>query len=448
MTRPLLGFSPGCFADRRARLRLSLGDGALVLPAAAVFHRSRDTEYRYRPDSELFYLTGCTDPGVVAVLRDTGEESFVLFVPRRDPRAEVWSGPRPGPEEALDLYSADAVYELERLEERLPALLHRQGQIFFRLGSHPRVEALVKEALIWGRTRGARVGGGPRAVVDPGQILDDLRLVKGVEEVERIREATAVTVRGFREAMGATRPGMGEWEVEAVLEAAFRRGGAGGPAFPTIVGSGENGCVLHYAANRDEIRQGDLVLLDGGAEVDLYAGDVTRTYPADGRFAANQLEVYRVVLGAHDAALSMVRPGSTVARVHEAALGALTEGLVGLGVLKGGVGDLLREKAFEAYLPHQTSHWLGLDVHDVGDYASRSGSRILEPGMVLTVEPGAYFPSAAGTSPSGFGGIGIRIEDDVLVTEEGAENLTASLPVAPDDLEALVDGRLRSRSSS
>ncbi len=443
MNRHLLGFPPESFLLRRALVRQALGEGALILPAAAILHRSRDTQHRYRPDSELFYLTGCTEPGVVAVLRDSEEESFVLFVPRRDPKTEVWSGPRVGPEEAMERFGADSVYPLEEMEERFPGLLRSHKRIFFRLGVHTRVESLVMGALQWGRTRGPRTGEGPRALEDPGEVLDDLRLVKGPEEVSRIRRATEVTVAAFREALGATRPGIGEWEVEALLESAFRREGGSGPAFPTIVGSGENGCVLHYVDNQDPIDGAGLVLLDGGAEVDLYSGDVTRTYPAGGRFSDRQLEVYEVVIRAHRAAIASVRPGSTIGQVHDTALEQLTVGLVGLEVLTGTVGDLIAEKAHEPFFPHKTSHWLGLDVHDVGDYASTAGSRVLQPGMVLTVEPGLYFPSSDDTPSHPYSGIGVRIEDDLLVTEDGAENLTGSLPVAPEELEALVGRALR-----
>ena len=420
-----------------------LGDGALILPAAPIRHRSRDTEYRYRPDSELFYLTGCTDPGVVAVLGGSGEGGFVLFVPRRNPEAELWSGARMGPEEARERFGADAVHELEELEERLPSLLRQRKRVFFRLGVHPRVEALVMDALRWARNRGQRTGEGPRSVWDPGDLLDGLRLLKDPEEIDRIRKAAALTADAFRDTLGATRPGMGEWEVEALLESAFRRRGAEGPAFPTIVGSGGNGCVLHYMDNRDPIEEGSLVLLDGGAEVDLYSGDVTRTYPSGGRFSDRHLEVYEVVLGAHQAAISQVRPGSTPAQVHQAALEELTRGLVGLGVLRGSVEDLLAEKAYEPHFPHRTSHWLGLDVHDVGDYASEAGPIPLEPGMVLTVEPGLYIPWGSDTPSHPYCGIGIRIEDDLLVTENGSENLTASLPVVPKELEALVGPGIR-----
>ena len=443
MNQPLLGFPPEVFLQRRTRVHQLLGDGALILPAAPILRRSRDTEHRYRPDSELFYLTGCTSPGVVAVLRDSEEEGFVLFMPRRDPKTEVWSGARMGLEEAQERFGADAVHSLEELEEHLPGLLRPHRRIFFRLGVHPQVETMVVGALRGARSRGPRTGEGPRAVEDPGELLDGLRLLKEPEEVSRIRKATSLTVAAFRETLEATRPGMGEWEVEALLESAFRRGGAWGPAFPTIVGSGKNGCVLHYVDNRNTIEKDQLVLLDGGAEVDLYSGDVTRTFPSGGRFSDRQLDVYEVVRRAHSSAISRVRPGSTMAQIHDAALDELTRGLVGLGVLKGEVGDLLAEKAFEPHFPHQTSHWLGLDVHDVGDYASKSGSRILEPGMVLTVEPGLYLSSSPDGPSHPYSGIGIRIEDDLLVTEAGAENLTGSLPVVPADLEALVGAGLR-----
>jgi Xaa-Pro aminopeptidase len=348
-----------------------------------------------------------------------------------------------GPEEARERLGADAVYPSEQLEEKLPGLMRAHRRVFFRLGVHPRVEALVMGALHWARGRGQRTGEGPRSVEDPGGLLDDLRLVKGPEEISRIRAATSLTVAAFGETLEAIRPGMGEWEVEALLESAFRKGGARGPAFPTIVGSGENGCVLHYADNRDCIGAGGMVLLDGGAEVDLYSGDVTRTFPAGGRFSDRQREVYEVVLRAHQAAISQLRPGATVGRLHDAALEELTLGLVALGVLQGDVGALLSEKAYRPHFPHKTSHWLGLDVHDVGDYGSKVDSRVLEPGMVLTVEPGLYFPSSSGASSHPYSGIGVRIEDDLLVTENGAENLTESLPVDPGDLEALVGAGLR-----
>ncbi|MGW8266224.1 MAG: aminopeptidase P N-terminal domain-containing protein [Longimicrobiales bacterium] len=441
MAERILGFSKETFEARRDRVLDRIGDGSMILSAAPLRYRSRDTEHRYRPDSELFYLTGSTQPGVVAVLQGGEEEDrFLLFVPPRDLKAEVWSGPRLGPEAAREYFRADAAYSTGELDERLPDLLRKPHRVLFRLGSDPILESLVVEALRTARRKGARKGEGPRIVEDPGQVLDELRVRKDPEEVARIRHAAGLTVEAFQVAMRGTRPGMGEWEVESLLEGSFRRGGARGPAFPTIVGSGGNACTLHYSANEHTIDGGELVLLDGGAEVDLYAGDVTRTFPAGGRFSGEQRAVYDVVLSAHQAALGTVRPGNTVAQLHDAAVAALTEGLVDLGVLTGGVDDLVREKAYEPYFPHQTSHWLGLDVHDVGDYARQGSPRVLEEGMVLTVEPGLYFPALGEESAGPFAGIGIRIEDDVLVTADGSENLTEALPVSAAEVETLSGG--------
>lgn len=280
-------------------------------------------------------------------------------------------------------------------------------------------------------------------MIDPGEILDELRLVKDEEERACLREAAKITVAGFRAAMAAARPGAGEWEVEAVLEYTFRAEGGRGPAFATIAGSGPNACVLHYGRNGRRIGENDLLLLDAGAEYRMYAGDVSRTVPASGRFSVEQRAVYEVVAEAQRAGVAAVRPGATVDGVHRACAGILVEGLVELGILSGDPEALLEEKAHEPFFPHRTSHWLGLDVHDVGDYAREGEPRPLEAGMVLTVEPGLYFPVGAESDRPGGGawaGIGVRIEDDVLVTPEGHENLTGSLPVAAEAVEAIVRG--------
>lgn len=441
MTQLLYGFGPETFARRREEAVRRLGDAALLLPSSPLLFRSKDTEHRYRPDSELFYLTGCTEPQVVALIMggDRGER-FLLFVPRRDATSELWSGPRLGPEEAKERFGADAAHPLDELEDRLTELLKRPKAVFFRLGTRSELERLVVQALKTARGRGARTGTGPRRIEDPGQVLDELRLRKSEEEIAAIRRATGITVEAFGETLARARGGMGEWEVESLLEGGFRRRGASGPAFPTIVGSGQNGCVLHYSKNQKILEDGELVLLDGGAEADFYAGDVSRTFPVGGRFSEIQRDVYQVVLRAHGAALGAVRPGSTVGEVHDRALEKLTQGLVEMEVLSGELEDLVQRKAFEPFFPHQTSHWLGLDVHDVGDYAVDGRSRRLEPGMVLTVEPGLYFAPTEGREPGPLTGIGIRIEDDILVTESGAENLTGALPVLPEEVEGLVGG--------
>ncbi len=437
------GFPPALFQDRRARVLQLLEDDVMVLPAAAPLLRSRDSELPYRPDSELFYLTGFPEPEGVLVLRGFADETrSLLFVRDRDRSAEQWTGPRVGPRGAVNRFGVEESHPISELAQRLPGLLEGARHIHFRLGTHPAVEPLVIQALRQSRIRGARTGTGPRGVVDPGGILDEMRLRKGPEEIQAVRQAVDVTVEGFRAGFRSVAPGRGEWEVQAAVEGAFRAHGAAGPAFATIVGSGANGCVLHYVENRDRIGDRDLVLIDAGAEVRLYAGDLTRTVPASGRFTPEQEAVYEVVEAARAAAVAQVEPGVTLQEVHRAARDVLLEGLRGLGVLSGAVDELLDRKAHRLYFPHRTSHWLGMDTHDPGDYLRGGKERQLEPGMVLTVEPGLYFPAGESDPDPGhpFTGIGIRIEDDVLVTAEGAEVLSAALPTALDDVAASIRG--------
>jgi Xaa-Pro aminopeptidase len=406
---PLRGFSPDTFRRRRQRVLDALGKDALVLPGAPVRHASRDTEYRFRPDAELFYLTGLEEPEAAAVLRGhADEERFVLFVRPKDPKAELWNGPRLGPDEAKALHGADAAYPLEELETRLPKLLEGAGRVFHRLDQDPRTEALVRASLRHARERGPRTGAGPRGVVDPGELLDDLRLIKDDEEMARMRQAAALSALGLDAAVQTARPGVGEWEIEAAVDSAFRGAGTDGAGYPTIVASGANACVLHYVANSRRVGEKDLVLVDAGASLDLYNGDITRTFPVSGSFTAEQRAVYEVVDKARAMAVAAVRPGATVAHVHDVATRVLTDGLVSLGVLEGNAADLIEQKKHEAFYPHKTSHWLGLDVHDPGDYAREGSARVLEPDMVLTVEPGLYFRPGDGT-PDRFVGIGIRV---------------------------------------
>jgi Xaa-Pro aminopeptidase len=439
------------FRERRERVLAQLGEDAMVLPAAPRLFRSRDAELRYRPDSELYYLTGFREPGAVLVLRGFADEGrVVLFALPRDADAERWEGPRAGPAVAGESMGADEAHPVAELAQRLPGLLADARNVHFRLGRHRTVETLVIQALQEARRKGPRTGRGPDGIVDPGRILDELRLVKSPGEVEAIRAAARVTAAGFREALRIAGPGLGEWEVEAALEAAFRREGASGPAFATIVGSGDNACVLHYVENSGRIGRDDLVLLDAGAEVEMYAADVSRTFPASGQFTEAQRAVYDVVEAAREAAVARVRPGATIRDVHEAAVDVLVTGLVDLGVLRGSMDEIRERSAHQSYFPHRTSHWLGLDTHDPGDYARDGESRRLEPGMVLTVEPGLYFSRVPEGKADGhedlpepghpFTGIGVRIEDDVLVTGDGGEVLTAELPTDGDEVAALVGG--------
>jgi Xaa-Pro aminopeptidase len=444
---PKRGFSPDIFAARRKHILADLEGSALVLCSG-----TNASGGRHRPDRDLFYLTGVTEPGAVAVLRPDGADGdFVLFVRVRSPEDELWSGERLGPERAREVFGADTTYGNDVLSEHLPRLLAEAEEVYFRIGTEPPLQSLVLGALQAARLRGARKGVGPRAIIDPGRLLDPRRLMKHPEELERMWRAATITVEAFTEMFGAVRPGMGEWELEGILDGAFRRKGATGPAYPTIVGSGANACVLHYVDNNCTMLDGDLVLVDAGAEAELYVSDVTRTFPVSGSFTAAQRAIYDLVLEAHDRAIEGIRPGVTVERVHHTALDVLVDGLLDLGVLDGDKQEVIDTEAYKPFFPHQTSHWLGLEVHDVGDYAASGLSRVLEPGMVLTVEPGLYFQGPLedsavseeedSTVAQEYVGIGIRIEDDVVVTAAGHEVLTARLPVCPDEIERLVGGQ-------
>jgi Xaa-Pro aminopeptidase len=455
----LLGFAPATFARRRTRALQGLGAGAMVLPSAPRIYRGGDAELPYRPDSELFYLTGWQEPEAVLVLRGFADEArVVLYVAPRDAEAERWTGIRAGPAGAAERLELDDVRPMARLADELTGLLVGADQVHFRLGTahgaggEPRQVATrgVLEALAVARRRGARTGSGPRGVVDPGGVLDELRLRKDAEEVAALRAAAAATVAGFQAALARVRQGVTrEAQVEAALVAGFRNAGAAGPAFAPIVAAGRNACILHYDRNDGPIEAGALVLVDAGAEVRLHAGDVTRTFPASGRFTPGQRALYEVVEAARAAGVAAARPGSPVAGVHEAASRELARGLVALGVLEGDPATLFEEGALRPFFPHRTSHWLGLDTHDPGDYVVDGAPRALEPGMVITVEPGLYLPPAGlfeglelpDPDPAApWRGLGIRIEDDVLVTPDGPENLTAELPTDPDALEALLGG--------
>jgi len=424
---------------RRRAVQSALGGGAMVLPAAPLQYRSRDGEHRYHPDRNLYYLTGATEPETVAVLTGGDAPRFVLFVRDRDAEAELWSGPRLGPEGARERFHPDACHPVGELAERLPELLRGADRVFFRLGREDALEAHVREALEWSRGRGARTGAGPRAVVDPGEVLDDLRVVKDAHEIALLRRAVELSVDGHKAAVRAIAPGVGEWAVEAEVDRAFRVGGARGPAYETIVGAGPNACVLHYVENASIIGAGELVLVDAGAEYGLYHGDVTRTYPASGRFSPEQRDVYDVVEAALQAGIAAARPGALVGDVHAAATRVIVDGLVSLGAVRGRPAEILDNQAHKPFYPHQTSHWLGLDVHDSGDYTKDGVSRRLEPGMVFTVEPGLYFRPGLPETPGRLAGIGVRIEEDVVVTPDGCEVLTRALPSAAGEIEALME---------
>ena len=428
-------FDPSIHASRRQRFLDQLGAAAAVIPAATLATHHADCEFPFRQDSDFFYLTGFDEPDAVALLlphRPEGER-FVLFVHPKDPAAEVWTGFRWGTEGAVERYGADIAHPLDQLSALLPGYLEGAEAIAFRVGRHPAVEPLVLSA--WGRQLDsyARAGTAALGLVAPTPVLHRLRLVKEGHELQRLREACRISAEAHELARTMTQPGMNEAEVQAAIEAHFRAAGARGPAYGSIVAGGDNACVLHYTANTAALQDGDLLLIDAGCSVDdYYNGDITRTFPVNGRFSAEQRELYSLVLAAQEAAVETVHPGGTAEQVHATALRVLVEGLVDLGQLLGDVDGLIEQGAYRHLYMHRTGHWLGLDVHDVGAYRLGDHPAPLEPGMVLTVEPGLYIsdrlavPEGQPEIDERWKGIGIRIEDDVAVTGSGHEVLTAA----------------------
>ena len=428
-------FDPSIHANRRQRFLDQLGAAAAVIPAATLATHHADCEFPFRQDSDFFYLTGFDEPDAVALLlphRPEGER-FVLFVHPKDPAAEVWTGFRWGTEGAVERYGADIAHPLDQLSALLPGYLEGAEAIAFRVGRHPAVEPLVLSA--WGRQLDsyARAGTAALGLVAPTPVLHRLRLVKEGHELQRLREACRISAEAHELARTMTQPGMNEAEVQAAIEAHFRAAGARGPAYGSIVAGGDNACVLHYTANTAALQDGDLLLIDAGCSVDdYYNGDITRTFPVNGRFSAEQRELYSLVLAAQEAAVETVHPGGTAEQVHATALRVLVEGLVDLGLLLGDVDGLIEQGAYRHLYMHRTGHWLGLDVHDVGAYRLGDHPAPLEPGMVLTVEPGLYIsdrlavPEGQPEIDERWKGIGIRIEDDVAVTGSGHEVLTAA----------------------
>jgi Xaa-Pro aminopeptidase len=427
-------------ARRRRRLMKAMGKGAIgILPTAPARIRNRDVEYPYRADSDFYYLTGLAEPDAVAVLAPGRKEgAFVLFCRERDPKAEVWTGRRVGVEGALADYGADQAHPIGELDEVLPGLLENRHRVYYTLGRDLEFDQRV---LGWLNRVRHKVRAGvhaPEAFLSMEQPMHELRLVKSKAEVRAMRKAARISARGHRRAMGACRPGLAEYQLEAELLHEFVHGGSRHPAYPSIVGGGANACVLHYTENGATLEDGDLVLIDAGCEYAHYASDITRTFPVNGRFSDAQRAVYDLVLAAQEAAIAEVRPGKRWNDPHDAAVKVLTRGLVDLGLLQGKVAKLIEDEAYRRFYMHRTGHWLGLDVHDVGDYKVDGEWRLLEPGMVMTVEPGLYIPAESEGVPEDYWNIGVRIEDDVLVTENGHEVLSGDAPKRAEDIEALM----------
>jgi len=432
---------PEEFRARRERFLESIGDGVAVLAAAPELLKSRDTEIIYRQNSDFFYLTGFLEPGAVAVLTPhDAEHRFTLFVRPRDPERETWSGKRAGVEGARQRFGADAAYPIGELDDRLKALVEQGDALWYAIQAEGgAMDARMLKLLAGFRGTRPRAGKGPWDLRDPSRLLDRMRVVKEPGELARMREAADLAVRGHLAAMRAGRPGVGEWEIQALLDQTFRAHSAtSGTSFPAIVGSGANATILHYVTNERRIEEGDLVLVDAGAEVGFYCSDITRVFPASGRFTPPQRAVYEVVRRALEAGIAAVRPGAPAQAIHLAARAELVQGMIDLKLLEGEPETLIEEGKFKRFYPHNTSHWLGLDVHDAGPYRDPDGEPVpLLPGMVLTVEPGLYIAEDAEDVPAELRGIGIRLEDDVLVTEDGHEVLTRGVPIDPDEIERI-----------
>ncbi len=438
--RPL-PFSQTEYAARRQALMDRIGDDAVaVVPAGLEHRRNNDIEHLFRQSSDLLYLTGFAEPEAVAVIvpkREDGE--YVLFCRERDAEKEIWQGHRVGLEGAQAEFAADQAFAIDKLDEEMPNLLQERHVVYFDLGQDFRFD----ERMIGWLTRlrrKARAGvHAPSQIVFLSQALHEQRLIKRPAELALLQEAADIGVAAHRQALQVCRPGAFEHTLEAELLHSFRRRGAV-PSYPPIVATGANACVLHYTENNMPLRSGDLVLIDAGAERHGYASDITRTFPVSGTFTAAQRDVYELVLAAQSAALAECRPGQPWDAPHLAALRCLTQGLLDFGLLTGEIDTLIEEEAYKPFFMHKTGHWLGLDVHDVGVYKTNGEWRRLQPGMCLTVEPGLYLAPENEKVPKALKGIGVRIEDDVLITDGGHRVLTAALPKAPDAIAELVGG--------
>jgi Xaa-Pro aminopeptidase len=425
------------FKARRARLARTLGEGIVVLPTAPELHRNADTHYDYRWDSGFFYMTGFREPEAVLVMMLGPKPRSILFCREKNMEREIWDGFRYGPESAREMFAFDESYPYGELDARMPELIANQEQLHTPVGADPAWDARIAG---WLNAVRAKVRTG---VTAPVQIRDvradvsDMRLFKDETEIAIMRRAGAISSAAHVRAMKMAAPGKREYEVDAELMHEFMRCGARAPAYGSIVASGGNACVLHYRSNDAELRKGELLLIDAGCELDSYAADITRTFPIAARFTAAQRDVYELVLASQEAAIKAVKPGADFIDYHDAATRVLVQGYIDMKLCKGSVDSVLEDGSYKQFYMHRTGHWLGLDVHDAGDYMQKGKWRKLKPGMVLTVEPGTYIRPAPNV-PKAFWNIGVRIEDDVLVTAKGREVLTADCPKKVKDVEDAV----------
>ena len=428
------------YAERRNALAEHMGDNAIaILPSAKLLTRNNDAEFPFRQDSDFYYLTGFNEPDAVLALipgREHGEA--VLFCRERDPTKEMWDGKILGPDRALEELGVDDAFPISDIDDILPGLIEGRDKVFYALGRDAQFDAQMME---WVNTIRSKVRSGAHP---PGEFvaleypLHELRLYKSEAEIETMRRAAQISAQAHVQAMRTSKAGLYEYSLEAELLHQFVREGARFPAYSSIVGSGDNACILHYIDNNEELHDGDLVLIDAGCELDCYASDITRTFPVNGKFSKEQAEIYQIVLDAQEAAIAQVKPNNHWNHPHEAAVEVIVDGLIKLGLLEGSREDNIENETYKKFYMHRTGHWIGIDVHDVGEYKSGGEWRVLEPGMVMTVEPGIYIAPGSENVPSKYHGIGVRIEDDVVVTSSGYDVLTNGVPKTIQEIEALM----------
>jgi len=430
------------FKKRRKQLMQRIGKGNIALLASSATKiRNRDVHYPFRQDSDFYYLTGFSEPDALAVFipgREQGE--YILFCREFDPTKALWEGVHAGLEGATKHYQADDAFPIDDLDEILPGMLENKQKVFYPMGRDSELDHRLLDWInhIRGQSRSGIIA--PGELVSLEHTLHEMRLFKSPEEIKLMRRAAEVSANGHIKAMQRCKAGLYEYQIEAELVHHFMQEGLRSLAYPSIVAGGKNACVLHYTGNTDKLKNGDLLLIDAGAECDHYAADITRTFPVSGQFSEPQKQLYQLVLDAQTAAIEQIKPGTPWNNAHDASVEVLTKGLVTLGLLEGKVKTLIKKEKFKQFYMHRIGHWLGMDVHDVGDYKVDQKWRLLEPGMVLTVEPGLYIPADCKTVDEKWRGIGIRIEDDLLVTEHGHEILTHSVPKTIPEIEALMQG--------
>ena len=425
---------------RKSLMEMMAPNSIAILPAASIKMRNRDAEFAFRQDSDFQYLTGFNEPEAVAVLipgREHGE--FIIFCRERKREEEIWTGYRSGPEGAIAEHGAHDAFPFGDIDEILPGMIEGRDRVYYSMGCDPQFDKQVME---WVNTIKAKARSGahpPGEFAALDHLLHDMRLYKSNDELDIMRRSSEIAAEAHIRAMKECRPGLMEYQLEAEFLHEFMKNGSRAPAYTTIVGGGENGCILHYVDNNQVLKDGDLVLIDAGCELDFYASDITRTFPVSGKYSEPQRLLYQLVLDSQLAAIEEVKPGNHWNDPHVAAVKVRTEGLVKLGLLDGDVDSLIKDETYKVFYMHRTGHWLGMDVHDVGEYKVGDEWRVLEPGMVMTVEPGLYIAPDCETVDPKWRGIGIRIEDDVIVTKSGHEVMTSGVPKSVEEIEALMN---------